>query len=252
MNHPAQYSSVVDVKRPFDLTLVIPAYNEEKRISITLQKVTQYLLTHKLTCELVIVNDGSSDKTTTVVSTFIDNLNADIELKLLSHKKRSGKGWAVRTGMLAAQGRYVLFMDADLSVPIDEIDIFLKKIKDYDVVIGTRKVKGARVEVHQPFFRELLGKGFTKLSNFILGTHYSDFTCGFKIFKAAAAATLFEQQKLPDWSFDSEILYLAHKQGFKVLEQPVRWINDPNTKVRLYRDVVISLLGLLKIRRIHG
>jgi hypothetical protein len=150
--------------------------------------------------------------------------------------------------MLAAVGEFRLFMDVDLSTPISEIETFSQSVEEYDVVIGTRKVKGARVVVHQPILREYLGVIFTQLSQLILNTWVSDFTCGFKCFSREAAERIFRKTKVFRWGFDSEALFLARKYGFSIKEVPVIWSNDERTRVRFPNDIINSFGELLAIR----
>jgi dolichyl-phosphate beta-glucosyltransferase len=160
-----------------------------------------------------------------------------------------GKGFAVREGVLRATRDVVLFTDADLSTPAEEIKIILDKIREgFDVVIGTRNAQGSKVVVHQPRFREWLGSGYTWLANRVTGAGVTDFTCGFKVFRLKAAREIFSRQRLDGWSFDAEILFLAQKLGFRLGEVPIRWHDNPETKVRLIRDVFVSFLGLVLIR----
>ncbi len=228
------------------LSIVIPAYNEELRIGKTIKAVKDYLFLKGINFEFIFVNDGSRDKTVDIIRKSLEGFR---EYKILSHEKNRGKGAAIKTGMLSASGDWILFMDSDLSTPIEELEKFIPFFSSsYTVIIGTRKAKGAMVEVRQNFFRENMGKVFTFLSNLILGTNYSDFTCGFKCFRKDASFKIFSSQKIENWSYDSEILFLAKKYGFQIIEIPVRWINDPNTKVRLIKDTIGSFMGLLRIR----
>ena len=198
---------------------------------------------------MFIVDDGSRDRTVEVAR---QAHKSDPAVRIERQPCNLGKGEAIRKGMLVADGRYLFFSDADLSVPIESLPSFLSRLEsDADVAIGSRRTAGAIIEVHQPLYRELMGKVFTRLSNLILGLHVSYFTCGFKGFRREAARELFSRQQLADWSFDSEILYLAKIRGYRVEEVSVVWRNDWATKVRLGRDVLLSFLGLLKIRLNH-
>ncbi|HEV8344405.1 MAG TPA: dolichyl-phosphate beta-glucosyltransferase [Candidatus Binatia bacterium] len=228
------------------LSLVIPAYNEENRIAESLKRTLGFLEAQPYTFEVVIVDDGSQDRTMDVVKEQFGR-NSQVEIE---HQARNlGKGEAVKRGMLRGNGKYLFFSDADLSVPIETLSLFLSNLEaGFDITIASRKGMGALIEVHQPIYREFMGKVFTELSTRILGLPVSDFTCGFKGFRREVAKDLFSRQRLKDWSFDAEILYLASLKGYRVREIPVVWRDDRATKVRLWRDVITSFLGLLKIR----
>lgn len=234
---------------PIYLSLIVPAFNEEGRIEKGLERMVGFLRTQPYASEVIVVDDGSRDRTVEMVR---GRFGKQEGIRIHPQHRNQGKGSAIKTGMLLAEGQYLFFSDADLSVPVETLPRFLAQLENgADVVIGTRKIAEAVIEVHQPRFREFLGKAFTMLSNGILGLQVSDFTCGFKGFRREAARTLFARQQLPDWSFDSEILYLAQLNGFRIQEMPVVWRNDEETKVRLWKDVVTSLLGLFRIRAYH-
>jgi dolichyl-phosphate beta-glucosyltransferase len=229
----------------YSLTVVIPAYNEEKRIVSTVASLRGYFDALPLTWDLLVVDDGSADGTSDAVRKAYGDGPG---LRVISHPRNRGKGAAVRTGMLAAGGDYAIFMDADFSTPVGEFDKFLPFLEQGDaVIIGSRKMPGAQVERRQPFPREFFGKGFTFLANLMMGTGFTDFTCGFKCFRRDAAADIFGRQLIDNWSYDAEILFLASRLGYPVREVPVRWLDSPNSKVRLLRDILSSFYGLLKI-----
>jgi dolichyl-phosphate beta-glucosyltransferase len=231
---------------PVYVSLIIPAFNEEARIGKSLDRILSFLRSQPYRSEIIIVDDGSQDQTVEVVRKFDQ---ASDRIQVLKNGRNLGKGGAIRSGMLQAKGEYLFFSDADLSVPIETLSLFLSNLeKNSDVTIGTRQKAGAKIEVHQPFYREFMGKIYTTLSNWILGLQVSDFTCGFKGFRREVARDLFSQQRLNNWSSDAEIIYLAQLKGFRITEIPVRWCNDRETKVRLWRDIFTSLLGLIKIR----
>ena len=228
------------------LSLIIPAFNEEARIGNSLDRIFNFLRSQPYSFEVIIVDDGSRDRTVDLVR---DRLGKHPAARILRQPHNQGKGEAVKQGMLSGTGDYLFFCDADLSVPIETLPTFLSRLQNHcDVTIGTRKKPGAFIEVHQPFYREFMGKTYTLLSNWILASHVSDFTCGFKGFRREAARALFPLQRMKNWSFDSEILHLAQLKGYQVEEIPVTWRDDKATKVRLWRDVVSSLLGLMNIR----
>jgi len=229
------------------LSLIIPAYNEERRIAKSLKQILQYLETQPYASEVVIVNDGSVDRTVEVVRGICQGRD---RVHILQNGKNIGKGGAVRSGMLQARGEFLFFTDADLSGPIETIGLFLTKLEGgFDLAVGTREKKyGAIVEVHQPSYREFMGRVYTYLSNRILGLNISDVTCGFKGFRREVAQEIFSRQQLKNWRFDAEILYLAQLKGYRVMEVPVMWRDNRETKVRLWRDAIASFFGLFQIR----
>lgn len=227
------------------LSVVIPAYNEAQRFQITLPQIIKFFSQQKFTTELIIVDDGSTDETLSVIK----QLAGDYQpLIVKTHPKNQGKGAGLRTGILASHGNWVLFMDADLSTPLQELDKFWKYTKNFDVIIGSRKMKGANVKKRQNPIRENLGKVFTILTNILATKNLSDITCGFKMLKGPVARQLFAKSQINDWSYDAEILFLAQKYRHPLKEVPVEWHNDPRTKVSLLKDGLKSLVGLLRIR----
>ena len=228
------------------ISLIIPAFNEEQRIGKSLEQIFRFCNAQTLPFEVLVVDDGSSDGT---VSFIRRRFGDHSQLKIVQQPGRRGKGAAVQQGMLQARGDYVFFSDADLSVPIETLPGFLVELQSRcDIAIGSRRAPGAKIEVHQPFLRETMGRVFTSLSNFLLGTRYFDVTCGFKGFKREVARDLFTRQRLHNWSFDSEILFIARLRGYQVTEIPVSWRNEQGTKVRVWKDAAVSFLGLLQIR----
>ncbi len=227
------------------LSVVIPAYNEADRLRLTLPQIVKHFRSKRYSKELIFVDDGSSDSTSAYIKKHAAKTNL---IRLISHSKNRGKGAALRTGIIASKGKWVLFMDADLSTPLTELDRFWKYSHKYPVVIGSRKMAGAQVTRRQSFIRENLGKVFTFLTNHIATTGISDITCGFKLFQGKLARDLFTQSLLDDWSFDAEVLYLAQKYSQPIKQVPVAWQNDPRTKVNLLTDGVNSLAGLFRIR----
>ena len=229
------------------LSVVIPVFNEEAGLRAALEQTGRFLATHESGGhEIVVCDDGSRDGSAKLA----ESLAAQWPVRVLRWEQNRGKGAVVRDGMLAARGDPVLFMDADLSTPLDELPRFLAALKEgADVAIATRKHHGARIERPQPWHRVALGKNYTRLANALLGLHVSDFTCGFKLFTAAAAKAVFSRQRLDRWSFDAEIVFLAHRLGLRVAELPVRWADRPDSRVRVGSAVWKSLLELLEIRR---
>ena len=228
------------------LTIIVPAYNEEKHIRTTLEEISGYLSKRGFPCEVIVVDDGSTDKT-------FENAENCSKLfayfKILKNDTNKGKGYSVRRGVLSAKGEYVLFMDADNSTSIYEFDKFLPYLKEgYDVVIASRRLKDSDVEEPQPFLRATMGLFYIVLSKVILGLRISDFNCGFKAYLGKAAKFLCEKQKMDDWSFDTELLFIAKKRGFRVKEAPVRWVHKSGSKVKPFKDGVKSFLSLMKIK----
>jgi len=229
-------------KNPY-LSVIIPLYNEEDRLK-NAKKIYKYLNRLNINYDVILVNDGSNDSTIQK----LNKLLKSFPFTLISYKNNQGKGFAIKKGMLKAKGKYILFIDIDLSTPIEEISKFLPHLGRVDCIIGSRKTKGAKLNKRQVLFRELLGKGFTLLSQQMLNLQVSDFTCGFKCFSRKAARSIFAKQQIRRWGFDSEILFLAKKLGFRIKEIPVRWSNDPRTRVKFPKDLIESFVDLCRIR----
>ena len=232
---------------PLDLSIVIPAFNEQARLPKTLHSIIDYLLARPCSAEIIVVDDGSSDRTAAIVSDFREKYP---QLRLLSNSGNRGKGFSVRHGMLEARGQIALFSDADLSTPIEEADKLLAAIRDegYDAAIGSRAVDRSLIEVHQSFVREQAGIFFNRMVQLIVGIPISDTQCGFKAFRTERARVIFEQQRIERFGFDPEILFLAQRHGLRVAEIPVRWSHDPATKVSVAADGIRMFLELILIR----
>ena len=230
------------------LSVVIPAYNEEKRLPRSLDDVLAFLKSQKFESEIILSDDGSQDQTVAVAE---DRLKG-FPHRILTTPHNRGKGNAVRQGMLAATGQYILFTDADQSTPIEEVSRFLTLMQnDYDIVIGSRALPDSQVEIHQPPLREFMGRVFNRIAQLVSFHSIHDSQCGFKCFRQDIAKILFGLQKLDGFSFDSEIIYLAQKKGCRILEAPVIWRNSTQTRVRLLSDPVNMFCDLLKIRWLH-
>lgn len=232
------------------LSIIVPAYNEEDKIAATLQAIIDAMHAQKEDpFEIIVVDDGSTDRTAQLAE---ESAQKNAEIRVLRHKKNAGKGAAVRTGILASKGKYVLFLDVDLSThPSAWVPFKVALAEGADLAIGSRRTAGAEVLAHQSWLREKLGQVFTVLTAVLL-VKVSDVTCGFKAFRGEVARDLFSRQKIDGWSFDAEILYLAKRAGYRIQEIPVSWRDDPQTKVRLFHAVFGSLFDLLRIRFLHG
>jgi len=225
------------------LVIFVPAFNEENSIAGVVKSIPRKVAGVKKVL-ILVVNDGSTDNTFRKIK----SLTKKYKFKLISYEKNRGKGFAVKSGIIYARGDYRLFMDIDLSTPIEELTKFLSVFKKNAVIIGSRRMKEAVLKRRQPFIREFLGKGFTTLSQIILHLDILDFTCGFKCFSRKASVKIFFLQKIDGWGFDSEILFIAKKLGFSIKEIPIFWVNNPGTKVKFPQDIIFSLLDLLRIR----
>jgi dolichyl-phosphate beta-glucosyltransferase len=229
-----------------DLSVVIPAFNESERLPLSLPAVARYFAEQPYATEIVLVDDGSPDATFATICDLASHL--PLPVTAARYAPNQGKGHALKAGFELTRGRRVLFCDADLSTPIEETERLLAILDGgTPVVIGSRKMKGASIEVHQPWLRESMGKVFTALAR-RLAADVSDTTCGFKAFDGDVGRDLFGRGRIWDWSFDAEILLLARIGGHRIHEVPVRWHDERDTKVRLFRDAVQSLLGLMRIR----
>ncbi len=229
------------------ISIIIPAYNEGKLIETSLKTISKFMKTGHYEHEIIVVSDGSSDNTASIVK----RLEAAIpHLTIVNRKENRGKGYSVREGFLLAKGEVVLFSDADLSTPIEELSVFLKVMKKEGVhsVIASRAIKGAFIEVSQSNIRKLMGMIFNRIVRFITGLSFEDTQCGFKLYKRKEFLPVFEALETKGFSFDVEIIMRAQKAGLKVIDYPVRWINHPSSSVRIVRDSLKMLLELVYIR----
>jgi dolichyl-phosphate beta-glucosyltransferase len=228
-----------------DLSIIIPAYNEELRLPGTLEKIANFLRNEPISAEVLVVNDGSSDKTAAAAESFRGKIP---QLRVLSNGANRGKGYSVRHGSLEARGRIALFTDADLSSPIEESRQLIAALKTNDVAIGSRAMDRSLIEVHESLFREFAGIIFNWIVRFILRLPFVDTQCGFKAFRRERCRILFEQQTIEGFGFDPELLYLARHHGLSTVEVPVRWAHSPATKVSMVRDSVQMFLDVFIIR----
>jgi dolichyl-phosphate beta-glucosyltransferase len=233
------------VDAPFDLSIVIPAYNEERRLPRTLDSIRAFLQAHQLYAEVIVVDDGSKDGT----AQYVETRRADWpELRVVKNPGNRGKGYSVRHGMLEARGRIVLFTDADLSAPIEESPKLFAALESHDVAIGSRAVDRSLIEVHQPWYRESIGIIFNGVVRLFLGLPFADTQCGFKAFRGDRSRIIFQQQTIERFGFDPELLFLARRHALTVAEVPVRWANDAATRVNALRDGLAMFFEVLVIR----
>ena len=228
------------------LSVIIPAYNEEKRLSKTLNSIDNYLKKQNYEYEILVVDNGSKDKTVEIVNQLFSQIRG---LRLVKGSSNQGKGFAVKIGILESKGDFRVFTDADNSTSLDQIEKMWPEFKSgFDVVIGSRDIKGAVIPVPQPWWRRRLGDIFNLIVQIFSGIFgIWDTQCGFKGFRAEAAENIFKKTKISGFAFDVEVLILAKKMGYKIKEIPITWINDADSKVKL-NGMIKMLIEVLKIR----
>jgi dolichyl-phosphate beta-glucosyltransferase len=229
------------------LSVVVPAYNEESRLSATLERMLAYLSAQNHNFEILVVDDGSSDGTAGVVEGVAASRP---QVRLLSYQPNRGKGHAVRCGMLRAQGERILFSDADLATPIEELEKLMARIDaGYEIAIGSRDVAGSQLIRRQSLLREMGGRGFNQLVQLLAVPGIHDTQCGFKLFTRRAAKDVFSLCQIDHFAFDVEVLYVAIRVlGLRVAEVPVRWAHQEGSKVRFFRDAWRMFKTLFAIR----
>ena len=233
------------MEQEYLLSLILPAYNEEKRLPECMEKVAGFVSSHKDPIEVILVENGSKYRTYEIGCEYAEKYPW---LKVLQEKK-PGKGNAVRRGMLEARGRYRMFADVDFSMPISEVDHFIPPaLSDYQVAIGSREVPGA-VRYNEPPNRHFTGRVFNLIVRILAVPGIHDTQCGFKCFSAEAAETLFSVQRIDGWAFDAEVLFIAQHYGYKIIEVPVQWYYDGNSKINVIKDSVKIFRELLQIRQ---
>jgi len=230
---------------PFPLSIIIPSFNEEARLPGTLEKISRYLQEFWPDAEVIVVDDGSRDRTAMVAQSFQSQIP---NLRVISNGENRGKGFSVRHGSMEARGEIILFTDADLSAPIEEAAKLLSVLKTNDVAIGSRAMDRSLIEVHESLFREFAGIVFNKIVRLILRLPFVDTQCGFKAFRRDRCGIIFEQQTIERFGFDPELLYLARHHGLSTAEVPVRWAHSPATKVNMMRDSIQMFLDVFIIR----
>lgn len=228
-----------------ELSIVIPAFNEELRLPATLERIAAYLQGSRREGEVLVVDDGSKDRTATVAESFREKIP---KLRVVPNGINRGKGYSVRHGVQEARGRIVLFTDADLSAPIEEADKLVDALQNFDVAIGSRAVNRSLITVHESPLREFAGIVFNKIVRLILWLPFVDTQCGFKAFVRERCQIIFEQQTIERFGFDPELLYLARHHGLRAVEIPVRWGHSPATKINMMRDSLQMFLDVFVIR----
>lgn len=230
------------------LSIIVPAYNEEKRLGPTLEEIKAFMDKKGFAYEVLLVDDGSTDGTQEVSRS--STLSREGRLRVLDNKVNRGKGYSVKHGVSKSKGELILFSDADLSTPIKEFDkLEAAIVSGADIAIGSRSVKDSIVRIRQPFYRQSMGRIFNFYVRVILGINLSDTQCGFKLFCSECAEALFEEVRTEGFAFDAEMLFRARRNGLRVDEIGVEWVNSPESKVhplfssmRMFRDILIVRL----------
>ena len=232
------------MENPF-ISVVIPAFNEQDRIGDTVTGIMAYLDQKQFTWEILVIDDGSNDKTYQVIDEISSGTEASVNVLSIQH---GGKGWAVKNGMLAARGEYRFMADADMAMPVGQLDRFLKFIeKGYDIVIGSRQMAGSR-RFSEPRSRHIMGRIFNWIVQIFAIKGFQDTQCGFKCFNAKTAEILFGLLHTKGFGFDVELLYLANKLNLSVLEMPIDWYHQKSSKVRPVQDSILMVKDILGIR----
>jgi dolichyl-phosphate beta-glucosyltransferase len=231
-------------QRPF-LSIIIPAYNEEERLPHTFHEILSFIEHQDFTTEVLIVNNASTDRSEEIITDFLRNHSFFQHI----YEPRRGKGAAVRTGVLSAQGEYILICDADMATPIEEASKFLPpQLDHFDVAIGSREAPGAH-RYGEPFYRHLMGRIFNIIVQWLVLPGIRDSQCGFKCFRRTIANDLFSASTLDGWAFDVEILYIAFLRGYKIIEVPVNWSYGEKSKVNPFIDSFRMLRDVVKVRQ---
>ena len=228
-----------------ETTIVIAAYNEEDRLPETLKKIQAYLLATDHHAEIVVVDDGSTDNTASVVQSLTENFRG---LRLISYPRNKGKGHALRKGVLSSLGRVVLVTDADLSTPIEELEALRPHLLHHHIAIGSRALALSEIVEAQPAWRRGMGRLFNQIVKVLVIEDFKDTQCGFKLFTGEVARNLFHKARIDRFAYDVEILALARSHGYRVAEVPIRWKNSASSKVRPIADSLQMLADLVKIR----
>lgn len=236
---------------PF-LSIIIPAFNEENRLYTSLKRVCEYLYAQSYSSEILVIENGSNDNTWRIAEDFAtswnDKNNNGYPLVHVLQETKRGKGLAVKRGMLAAHGDYRFMCDIDFSMPITEINRFFPSaLENFDIAIASREAAGA-VRYNEPAYRHFVGRIFNTMIRILALPGLQDTQCGFKCFRASIAEELFNLQSITGWSFDVEVLYIARKRGYRIIEIPIPWYFNPDSKISVLNDSFHMALDLLRIR----
>jgi dolichyl-phosphate beta-glucosyltransferase len=233
------------LERPL-ISVVIPAYNESARIGKALDEVLSCVHERNWRAEVLVVNDGSTDRTAAIVQEFAE---LHPEVRLLNNPGNRGKGFSVRQGVLHAVGEMVMFTDADLSAPMEEAEPLFEALRQgADIAIGSRWLERKRQTLKQPLYRQFFGRCFNAITRLVMGLPFADTQCGFKAFRRSVAQTIFQLQRIERWGFDPELLFIALKRGYKVREVPVTWGHDERSRLSYLKDGVKMLEEIAYIR----
>lgn len=230
-----------------DISVVIPAFNEAERLGSTLDRAVDYLSRRNLSYEVIVVDDGSGDRTVEVAEGF-----AGRGVRVIRHEQNRGKGAAIRTGVLASRGAEVLLSDADASTPIEELEKLQRWLPEAPVVLGSRSVPGADVRRHQPFYRELMGKTFNRIIRLAGVRGLKDTQCGFKLLEGNAAREIGAELTIEGFAYDVELVWLARRHGYKVVEVGVVWVDSPDSRVDPIRSSLSMLRDVVRMRFRHS
>lgn len=228
------------------LSIVVPAYNEAKKISSTFSRLERFFSQKNYDMEFLFVEDGSSDATLEILKN-LEKTRPGI-VKVLENERNMGKGYSIKRGMLASRGDYILFMDADMATPLQTFTDFEKHLDDYDIVMGSRWCLEANIRIPQPFIRKCMGRVFYLLVKTFYLKNITDTNCGFKCYRKSVARDIFSHQMLRGWGFDVEILYIAQKRGYRIKEVPVAWAHGRDSKVNLKKVPFLTLAELIRIK----
>jgi dolichyl-phosphate beta-glucosyltransferase len=228
------------------ISIVIPAYNEQARIGNALTEVLRCVHERDWHAEILVVNDGSADRTASIVEEFAQ---LHPEVRLLNNDRNRGKGFSVRQGVLHAVGEIVMFTDADLSAPMEEAELLFTALRQgADIAIGSRWLERNRQTLKQPLYRQFFGRCFNAITRLVMGLPFADTQCGFKAFRRPVAQKIFQLQRIERWGFDPELLFIALKRGYKIQEVPVTWGHDERSRLSYLKDGIKMLEDIAYIR----